>query len=330
MVEYNPTVVGQLTLILSSYQVPRAIQVAAHLGIGGLLRARARSAVELAASTGTDSTVLDRVLQVLVAAQVVTYEDGQYGRTALSDHLELFDQPFFGDEAWRCWGELASVVVSGESPFERLYGQSLFDYLNHDPDERDRWNMWNTLTAAAWLQPLIPAIRVAPGETLVDVGGGEGALLAAVLEANPQTSGVLVDLPEVVERAGALLRAQGVEDRCRIEGGDAFVAVPPGADVYLVSRVLFNWSDDEATRLLQSVRGAMSARSRLYIIENVVGDEGLGRFAANNLHLFVVFNSHHHTERQLRDICQAAGLSIVEVHAPPTGSLFSLIEAVVG
>jgi hypothetical protein len=84
-----------------------------------------------------------------------------------------------------------------------------------------------------------------------------------------------------------LLRAHGVADRCRIEGGDAFVAVPPGADVYVVSRVLFNWSDDDATRLLQTVRRAMSPRARLYIIENVIGEEGLGRFAANNLHLFM-------------------------------------------
>jgi SAM-dependent methyltransferase len=327
-VDWDPTVVIRLTRLVSGYQTPRAIQVAAELGVGELLRDGPRSIVELAAATRTNPTMLERLLQVLATAEVVVYENGSYGPTSLSDHLVLLDQPLTGEEAWRCWTELATAVETGESPFVRVYGKTMFEYLDDHPEKNERWNLWNTMTVSAWLEPLIPELRIEPGETLIDVGGGEGALLAAVLTANPGVSGVLVDLPEVVKGAPPLLRAAGVEDRCRIQGGDAFASVPAGGDVYVVSRVLFNWSDDDAVRLLRSVRRAMSPRARLYIIENLVPDDRLGNFAANNLGLSLLLSSRHHSERDMRAICEAARLSVTAVKGSLGGSMFALVEAI--
>jgi SAM-dependent methyltransferase len=329
-VDWDPSVVVRLTGLLSGYLTPRAVQVAAEFGIGELLRAGPRSAAELAASSQTDAAMLEQVLQVLVSAEVVTYDNGAYGPTALSDHLVLFDQPFTGEESWRCWTELATAVRTGESPFQRLFGKTMFEYLDDHPDKRERWNLWNTTTVSSWLQPLIAALRVEPGETVIDVGGGEGALLASVLTANPETSGVLVDLPEVVKGAPPLLAAAGVADRCRIQGGDAFTSVPGDGDVYIVSRVLFNWSDLDAVRLLRSVRLAMPPGARLYIIENLAPDDRLGVFAANSLRLSLLLDSRHHNERDMRAICEAAGLSVTAVTAPPAGSMFALVEATRG
>jgi hypothetical protein len=121
---WDPSVVVRLTMLLSGFATPRAVQVAAGLGIGELLRDGARSTAELADATRTNPTVLEQLLQVLVAADVVLYENGSYRSTALSDHLALFDQPFTGEEVWRCWTELPAALHTGKPPFERLYGKA--------------------------------------------------------------------------------------------------------------------------------------------------------------------------------------------------------------
>lgn len=323
--ELDAAATAKLTTLMSSYLTTRALQVAIRLGVGRLVSGGPRSAAEIAAETSTDPRMLDHLLQVLAAAEVLTFDDGRYGPTTLSEHLDLFDQPLTGDEAWRCATELEQAVRTGRAPFPELFGAPMFEYLAARPQANRRWNAWNSITVSAWLTALVPLLEVVPGETVVDVGGGEGALLAMILNHSPEARGVLFDLPDAVVGASGVLGAAGVADRCEVVAGDAFAEVPSGGDVYLLSRVLFNWSDADAVRLLRAVAAAMSSTSRLCVIENLVGSR-LGALAPNNLRLALLFDSRHHSETDMRDLCEQAGLEVANV-ASTSESMFAVVTA---
>ena len=166
---------------------------------------------------------------------------------------------------------------------------------------------------------------------LVDVGGGSGILLEAVLRATPGLRGVLVDRPEVAELAERRLEAAGLKDRCRCVTGDFFVAVPPGADAYLLSRVIHDWDDADAGRVLATCRAAMSDGASLLLVEAIVPERARDSPEAirMDLHMLMLLRARERTEAQFRDLLAGAGFDLRRVVPTASAAGLSVLEATV-
>jgi ubiquinone/menaquinone biosynthesis C-methylase UbiE len=164
--------------------------------------------------------------------------------------------------------------------------------------------------------------------TLVDVGGGTGYFLAAILQANPTLRGILLDQPQIVEQARLRMKAEGLEDRCQVVGGDFFSSVPPGGDGYTIKGALFNWDDERATQILANCRKAMKPRGRVLVIESVM-PSGNAPSPAKVLDIEMLVGIDGgvaRTESEFRALFARAGLKVSRILSLP--SLYSVIEGV--
>ncbi len=225
-----------LLRMTNAFQVSQAIHVAATLGIADLLEDGPRSADELAEGTGTDAPTLYRLLRALASVGVFTEIDGRFGLTPLAEYLRTdapgslrawamqVGQRYF----WTSWGHLLHSVRTGEPAFAELYGTTPWEYRAAHPEEDAVFNAAMTNLSAGVVEAVARRYDFSGYGVLVDVGGGQGALLAAILAANPNLRGILFDQPHIVAAAGALLEQAGVADRCEVVGGSFFDTVPAG------------------------------------------------------------------------------------------------------
>jgi hypothetical protein len=266
-----------LAQLLVGNQVQQAIHVAARLGLPDLLRDGPRPSAELARAAGADPGALRRLLRALASFGVFAEDgDGRFGLTPLAsllrdgvpDSMRAFAL-WSGGVSYQAFGGLEYSVRTGSPAFEHIYGEDFYAYLARDRDAGalfDELMAWNTAPVAG----TVAAYDLAGVRTLVDVGGGCGELIAAVLRAHPALRGVLVDRPAVIERARGVLGAAGVADRCATVCGDILEAVPAGGDAYLLKNVVHGLDDDRAARLLANCRRAMAAAGRLLLVEFVM------------------------------------------------------------
>ncbi len=308
----------------------QAIHVAARLAIADLLSDGSKSAEELARATETHAPSLRRLLEALATLGIFREDtDGKFRNTALSETLRtnhpegirpsaiFLGAPFL----WRPWGELYEAVATGKPAFDQVYGKSFFDYLAEHPDEAEIFNRAMSASATT-ISALVGAYDFSQFEQIVDVGGGQGALLEAILSSNPEVHGVLYDLPAVV--AGATrLRNRDVVARCKIIGGDFFTAVPEGGDAYVLKGIIHGWSDEEALKILKNCRHAIRQNGKLLLIELVLeptsnepDSSGL-----SDLMMMVLVTGRERTESQFRAILQKAGFSLIRVIPTPASSI---------
>jgi hypothetical protein len=230
----------QLMRLASGYQISQAIIVAARLHIAEHLAAGPKTTEKLAQITNTHAASLYRLMRALAAAGVFReLDDRTFENTDLSGYLHRHLNPLMGHVAYQMFGDLLESVKTGEPAFPRIFGSSFFDYLKTHPQESDAWNRWNTDTAREWPPAVVKACVFLFARTIVDVGGGQGTLLAEILKNNPSLRGTLYDLPNVVKDAGSIFDAAGVAARVQVVSGDFLESVPVGGDVSLISRVLF-------------------------------------------------------------------------------------------
>ena len=268
-----------LNRMARGYQLAQVLWVAAELGVADLLADGPRSSDALAARLGVHAGALGRVLRALAGCGVFAAdEDGTFRLNRLAEPLRR-DVPGSVREAiigwcqpyvWRSWGGLLESVRTGEPAFARLHGMPLWEYLGQQPDLAANFDA--ALGSSVRHAALVAAYDFSALTRLVDVGGGNGQLLAAILQAYPSLHGVLFDQPRVVPEATAVLAEAGVAARCEVVGGDFFAAVPGGADGYLLSAVLGDWDDARAGRILANCRRAMGADARLLISCPLIGD----------------------------------------------------------
>jgi hypothetical protein len=307
--------------ISSMIRIERALWVAAELGLADALErlteeTSPRRPVPLEAlAVAVDATEdsLYRVLRVLTAAGIFSeVAPGAFAATPLSNPLrsgaadsvrEAIRQQG-GDAEWRAWGEILHTVRTGEPAFEHVWGESPWRYY---ATTRDRMTEVSHADSVA----LAGHSLFAGATHIVDVAGGEGDFLAAVLAANPEAGGTLFDLPDIVVTAGRTLERAGVADRCAVVGGDMFESVPPGADLYLLKRALHDWDDERAGAILRSIHRAMAGRGRLVILTAVL-PEGDAPSSAKlaDLALMVMLGGRHRTAAELTELVQRAGFGV--------------------
>jgi len=228
--------------MISGFYVSRAIYVMVRLGIADHLSEGALDAEELAKRSKTHAPSLKRVLRLLVTAGVLTEDDNaRFALTPIGDCLRAgvpgsmrAAALLFGGITERAWSELLFSVETGEPAFRRVFGQDSFAYLADHPEEAANFDAAMSTFTAPIATVVAASYDFSAVRHVVDVGGGNGALLVGILKPHPLLKGTLFDLPDVVERARPGLRELGLADRCEAVGGDFFAQVPHGADTYLL------------------------------------------------------------------------------------------------
>jgi ubiquinone/menaquinone biosynthesis C-methylase UbiE len=227
---------------------------------------------------------------------------------------------------WKAWGHLVHSVATGEPAFDRTHGTGLFEYLKEHAAAACSFNAVMTDQTAAWAHAVVEAYDFSGLGTLVDVGGGHGGLLAAVLAAHSQVRGVLYDQPHVVAGARPKLEAAGVADRCNIIGGDFFENVPAGGDAYLLKHILHDWDEPRCGAVLRNCRRAMPDGGRLLVVETLIppGNEpSYGKYL--DLNMLVLLTGRERTEAEYGKLFEATGFRLSGVIA--TRSEISILEA---
>jgi len=319
----------------TGFWISRALYVAAKLGIADLIGESARAPEFLARQAQVDADSLRRVLRALASFGVFMEDlEGRFTNTPNSELLKIgapnslhgFIVMLGEKESWRAWEELLHSVRTGEPAFERAFGCGLFEYLERNPEAARIFDEGLLSRGAQDDDAIRRTYNFSAAGEIVDVGGGRGSLLAAVLEAQPAARGTLFEVAHVAKAAEHSFDPS-LRSRCEFASGDFFVGpLPRGADFYILKKVLHDWPHEHARRILQTCRAAMSDRSTLLVIEPIVALGNEPSFAKLfDLFMLVWPGGRERTEAEHRELLASADLVLSRII--PTASPISILEA---
>ena len=329
---------ARMVQMLNAHILAQALYAAAQLGLADLLAGGPRSVDELAGATGAHGPSLHRLLRML-AGEGVFHEvnEGEFALTPLGDTLRT-DSPdsvrdralyLAAPEVWTAWGDFRHGVMTGESAFERLHGAPFYTYMARHPQVGAHFNRWMTRSSELDNAAVVASYDFSPFRTVVDVGGGQGATLAAILRAYPSLRGVLFDLPSVVAHP-APLEAAGIAERCEVVGGDMLQSVPRGGDAYVIKMVFTGEADERAVKTLRNCAEAVAEGGRIVVVDIVLppGDEPHpGRVM--DLLMLTLFRGRIRTEAEFRALFAAAGMNLMRIiPTPSVTNPMSILEGV--
>jgi hypothetical protein len=326
----------QLIQMTAGAWVASALYGAAKLGLADLLADEPRTAADLAPPTGTHAPTLHRFLRTLGSLGIVTDTGGgRFALTPLGEALKtgapgaarstimMFGGPTF----WRSWEEIVYSLQTGKTGFEKVWGMGAFDYLAQHPEAASLFS--ESMVGFHGTEPptVAEAYDFSSVNTVVDVGGATGNMLAAILTRHPGVRGVLYDLPHVVRDAPGFLKTRGVDDRVTIEAGSFFERVPSGGDAYIMSHIIHDWSEEQCLTILGNCRKAMRPESRLLLIETVIPeDNSPHQGKLQDLVMLVLPGGQERTEAEYDVLLAKGGFELRRVI--PTASVVSIVEAV--
>lgn len=331
----------RLLALITGYRASQLIRAAAMLKVCDQLAHGPRDAAGVAAAVHADPMLLRRLMRALAGIGVL--EEGQGGRFSNTEMGELMrlDVPgnlaapaisLTDDNVWAAWGQLHRGIAQGVVPHELANGASFWDLHEANPEAGARFNQHMVRQTEVFAPQLVNAFDFSKCRTVVDVGAGNGALMAGILSANPSVRGVVFDMDQGLTGAREYLDGRGVGDRAETVAGDFFESVPPGGDCYTLRLILHDWDDADAMRILKSVRRAMIPGSWLLVIDHLLPAHADtspdSRVALNmDIHMFVLFGSRERTEDDMRKMLTAAGFEVERV-APTTPTRTVVAEAV--
>jgi hypothetical protein len=334
-----PEPIQDLFPLVVGYRISQAIYVVAKLGIPDLLAGGPQDSDALAQATGANAGALYRVLRFLAGVGLFDETAPRaFGLTPLGARLctdapgstrpvalMLLDPPL-----WQAWGALLHTVQTGESAFQQVHGQGVFEYLAAHPDSSRVFQQAMTSNTAWSGTAITQAYDLSGIGRLVDVGGGHGLLLATVLQAYPAMRGVLFDRPNVVAGAPAVLEAAGVADRCEIVGGDFFASVPPGGEAYVLRQILHDWDDARAAQILAHCRRVLGGSGKVLVIERAIAPDYRQALPVLllDLEMLVNFGGIQRTEADFRTLFARVGLQLNAVVPLGDAAQFSVFEGV--
>ena len=327
---------AQLMELLFGFAISRSISVAAQFGLADQLKDGPKSAAELAAATGLHARSLYRMLRALAGVGVFA-EDGEqrFSLTPLSDLLRsdapesLRDFAAFiaNDVGFSAWAELPYSIQTGQRAFDHKFGAFYFDWIVEHPAQGKIFNDAMTGMSLGSSNVVLANYDFTGIGKLVDVGGGHGLLLAAILQKYPDLRGVLYDAPQVVSQPVEALRAPGVAERCECVGGNFFESVPTGGDAYIMKHIVHDWSDDECVTFLSHCRAGLNPGGKVLIVEMVLPEPNVpGPSKLLDLEMLVFMTGCERTAEEYRALLARAGLTLTRI--VPTPSPYSVIEAV--
>lgn len=327
----------------------RALCAMAEFGLADLLAAGPRGSADLARASGTSPAQLERLLRALVAFGVLREAEGRgasgcgYALTALGDTLRS-DAPasalptalLVSRAVAPAWDRLTDTVRGGAPAFPEVHGRDFFGHLDGDPELRAVFDRSQETGLALELEGVLGTFggrdtgTGSGTETVVDVGGGDGAMLVGLLDALPGLRGVLVDLAAALPAARRRVAEAGHEERCTLVEGDFFGVLPRGGDTYLLRHVLHDWDDAACLAVLRNCRAAMGEGTRLVVVDHLMAQDAAGDHARwgamMDLYMMALFDGGR--ERGSADVAAllgAAGFAVAAVTRLPGGT--AVIEA---
>jgi hypothetical protein len=335
-----PPPAAVLSQLLRGSLVTQLIHVAATLGVADLLRDGSKSCHELAEALRVDPGALYRVLRALASIGIFAETDPHwFALTPLAQPLQtdvpgslrasamLYGEPWW----WRACGDLLHSVQTGQPAFDHVHGESLFAFLRHAADAAALFNDHQTNMTRQDAAAVVNAYGFRECARVVDVGGGHGALTAAILKACSWTTAILFDQPAVIEGAKQRLCAEGLTDRCDCVAGDFFESVPAGGDVYVLKDIVHDWDDDRATAILRQCRRAIAqapeSSAKLLVVEKVI-PPGNTPFPGKltDITMLLVAGGRERTANEYETLLNEAGFALMRI--VPTSSPASVIEAI--
>lgn len=325
---------------LSDLVTPYAIRVAATLRLADLIEAGARRSDQLAQRCGCDAPALERLLRHLVTKGVFAQpEPGMFALTELS-RLLLAEQPGGGMSPWLdiegglgrsdvALSGLLGAVRTGRPVYEDMFGRTFWEDLEADPERGKAFDALMAVQVSLVADEVTSAYDWSEVRHVTDVGGGTGTLLAALLAKYPTLLGTLVDLPAAVETGRRDLIAAGLADRCTFFPGSFFSPLPSDGDVYVLSRIIHDWSDDEARAILRRCAEAAGREGRVLVIEQLVtGSETSSMTTVMDMRMLATFGGQERSLDEYRALAAAAGLCLQENIVTKSGR--SILEFVTG
>ena len=332
MPDNQPSPRQRFLQMITSYWSAMSIHVAAKLKLADHIKDGPKTAAELAMTTKTQPQALYRLLRALASVEI--FSEDEQGRFHMTPMAEcLLDRPgsqyavalMMGDEHFRSWGDLLYSVQTGKPAFDHVYGKGVFAYLSEHPEQAKIFDAAMTGFHGPETQAMIDAYDYAGVNTLVDIGGGNGTVLSAVLKKYPAMKGILYDLPGVIERAKKNLADAGLASRCQTIAGSFFDSVPTGGDAYQMRHIIHDWTDEQCHTILGHCRKVMPAHGRLLIIEMVIKPGNEPQPAKwLDLNMLVLPGGRERTEPEYREMLAKAGFRLERLVPTPTEN--SVIE----
>ncbi len=325
-----------LTQMITGSLGSQAIYVAAKLGIADLLAAGPKNVDDLAAAAEADSESLYRVLRALSSMGVFTEQNDRVFELTPTAELLRSDSPcslrdlaiFFGEDwHWKVWGQTLYSVRTGQAAWSQVHGQEVFPYFAANCEASKIFDRAMSSLSNLAIKAVVEAYNFSNLETLVDIAGGHGRLLTAIIDANPSLHGVLFDLPHVIASAQDNEQLKAAGSRCELITGDFFVDVPAGADAYLMKHIIHDWDDDRALQILRNIKRAMKPGGRVLLVEAVItpaNERDLGKLI--DIEMLVSPGGKERTAAEYRVLFARAGFNLTRI--VPTKSPYSVIEAV--
>ncbi len=331
-----------LMQMITGYWVSQSIYAAAQLGIADHFHDGEKNYAELATATESNGPALYRLLRALASVGIFTETTpGTFASTPLAALLQRDVAGSLRDvaimmgarEHYGSWGNILHAVKTGNSGFEQLFGANVFEYYAQHPEPAGIFDRAMTSFSSVETAAVLAAYDFSAIRSLVDVAGGHGSLLTTILQAHPGMTGILFDLPEVIERAQQAIAASGVGDRCQRVSGSFFESVPTGADAYILKHIIHDWDDARASAILQQCHRAMADNDRpdkgkVLVVEQVIppgNDPFMGKFLDVNM-LVMCPGGKERTAAEFRDLFAIAGFELTRI--VPTQGLVSVIEGV--
>ena len=312
------------------------LYTAAKLNIADHLKEKPQTANQLAETTHSDAASLYRVLRALSSAGVFNENDQhQFALTPLGETLQsdvkgsmkAMTIAQLGDH-FNAWGNLMYSIKTGNTAFDNIEGMSIWKYYETHPDEGVNFMKAMTGVTNAVIMNVLPFYDFSNFKTIVDIGGGNGALLMAVLNKAPQAKGIVFDEEYVVSETGKELLAKDFSERCSVQAGSFFDFLPRNADVYLMKMVLHDWNDEQCLQILNNCNKAMRPDSKLLVIEAVIpegNDPHPGKFM--DINMMAMTGGRERTQKEFIALFAQAGLKLSRIISTQS-PMFSIIEVI--
>ncbi|MFD0413475.1 methyltransferase [Streptomyces sp. NPDC127108] len=318
----------------------QTMRAALRLGVVELIGDKEMAADDVAAEAAAAPQSMARLLRALASMGLL--EERAAGTFAVTPAGALLDPARPGSLAsiarmftdpmmLRGWEQLDESVRTGDVAFDKVFGTDFFGHLKQHPDLSAEFNTAMSQGTRQTAAALPGAVDFGRFKTVMDIGGGDGTLLGAVLREHPAVNGVIYDTEEGLAQAPATLSRDGLTDRCSLVVGDFFRSVPEGADLHMMKSIVHDWSDDQVVTILSHCRAALPPGGRVLIVEPVLSEivdpATAGRIYLSDLNMLVNVGGRERTRAEFEEVCRRAGLAVTSVTPLPQAPPFHAIEA---
>jgi hypothetical protein len=333
--ENLPATSARMMQMITGFWTSCCIYIAAKLSIPDKLVEKPKTAAQLAHETQTHEPSLYRLLRALSSIGIFFQNDSNefeltpYGQILRSDvpgSMRAYSIMNI-EYHYSAWGNLMHSIQTGEIAFDHLHNETLWEFYKKAPQAGAVFNKAMAGLTDAVIRNILPAYDFSAFPTIVDIGGGNGALLIGIMKSTTKANGIVFDLDENIRDQAVLnISNNNLQDRCSFQAGSFFETIPAGASAYIMKSVLHDWDDANSIKILANTKKAMPDGSKLLIIENVIGEKNTphpGNFM--DINMLTLTGGRERTAGEWKTLIEKAELKFSKI-IPTDSPMFSILE----